>query len=147
MVYNESLYYLLYSCTNPIFWKNLLPEDMGQNVLDQSDCRVFKSTISLEHIDEKAWLFCIFMQIHGNWKLIEKYSVGRSPRWLWPPRSQDSKIGCIFGINGINWFLVCWYKFGKAKSYFNNYWECTVKNWRSLMKITGLLNQVYLTND
>ena len=26
LVYNESLYYLLYSCTNPIFGKNLVPE-------------------------------------------------------------------------------------------------------------------------
>ena len=26
LVYNESLYYLLYSCTNPIFGKSLVPE-------------------------------------------------------------------------------------------------------------------------
>ena len=36
LVYNEGLYYLLYSCTNPIFRKNLVPEIYGQNALDQS---------------------------------------------------------------------------------------------------------------
>ena len=29
------------------------------------------------------------------------------------------------GMNGINWFWVCWYKCRKAKSYFNNF--CVVK--------------------
>ena len=35
-------------------WKNFASWDMNQNVLDQSDCRIFKSTISLEQNDEKA---------------------------------------------------------------------------------------------
>ena len=30
---------------------------MGQNVLSQSDCRTFISTISLGQNDEKAWFF------------------------------------------------------------------------------------------
>ena len=30
-------------------------------------------------------------------------------------------------IAGINWFLVCWYKFRKAKNYFNNFWKFMVK--------------------
>ena len=49
-------------------------------------------------------------------------------------------------IDELGWFLACWYKFMKAKSYFNNYWVSVVKNGRGL-KIVGLLNQVYLTND
>ena len=33
------------------------------------------------------------------------------------------------GINGINWFLACWFKFRKAKShYFNNFCVVMVKN-------------------
>ena len=30
---------------------------MDQNALGQSDCRIIKLTISLEHKDEKAWFF------------------------------------------------------------------------------------------
>ena len=44
--------------------------DMGQNALDQSDCRIFEMTISLEQNDKKAWFFafwihpwCRFMEI------------------------------------------------------------------------------------
>ena len=33
--------------------------------------------------------------------------------------------------NGINWVLLCCYKFRKATCYFNNFWEVMVKNWRS----------------
>ena len=51
LVYKESSYYLLYSCTNPILGKNLIPEMW---VLGQSDCRIFKLSISREHKDEKA---------------------------------------------------------------------------------------------
>ena len=31
-------------------------------------------------------------------------------------------------INELGWFFACWYKFMKAKSYFNNYWVGMVKN-------------------
>ena len=30
---------------------------MGENAFDQTDCRIFKLTISPEHNDEKAWFF------------------------------------------------------------------------------------------
>ena len=33
LVYNERLYYLLYSCTNPIFGKNLVPEIWAKMLL------------------------------------------------------------------------------------------------------------------
>ena len=39
---------------------------MDQNALGQSDCRIIKLTISLEHKDEKAWFFACwyrFMEI------------------------------------------------------------------------------------
>ena len=40
-----------YIWKKPFFW------DIGQNALSQSDCRVFKSTISLEQIDQTASFF------------------------------------------------------------------------------------------
>ena len=33
LVYNQSLYYFLYSCTNPIFGKNLFPEIWAKTLL------------------------------------------------------------------------------------------------------------------
>ena len=35
-------------------------------------------------------------------------------------------------INELGWFFACWYKFMKAKSYFNNYWVGVVKIGRGL---------------
>ena len=32
----------------------------------------------------------------------------------------------------LGWFFVCWYKFMKAKSYFNNCWVIVVKNGRGI---------------
>ena len=49
-------------------------------------------------------------------------------------------------IDKLGWFFACWYTFMKAKSYFNNYWVGWSKIGKAL-KIMGLLNQVYLTND
>ena len=42
-------------------WENFCSWDMGQNVLRQSDCKIFQSTISLEQINEIAWFFvCLY---------------------------------------------------------------------------------------
>ena len=48
-------------------------------------------------------------------------------------------------IDEMSWFFAGWYKFGTAKSYFNNYWVGMVKNGWGLIDM-GLWNQVYLTN-
>ena len=55
LVNKEVLYYLLYSCRNPILGKNLVLG--GQNTPGQSDCMIFKLTTSLEQNDKKTWLF------------------------------------------------------------------------------------------
>ena len=41
-------------------------------------------------------------------------------------------------IDELDWFFACWYKFMKAKSYFNNYWVGMVKNGQGL-KDLGIL--------
>ena len=46
-----------YIWKKPFFW------DTGQNALSQSDCRIFKSTISLEQIDQTASFFCMLIEI------------------------------------------------------------------------------------
>ena len=35
--------------------------------------------------------------------------------------------------DGINWFFACWYKFGKAKSWFNDFGVGVVKNGHGLL--------------
>ena len=42
---------------------------MGQNAPGQSDCGNFKSTKSLEQMDEAVKIFCILIQIYENLKL------------------------------------------------------------------------------
>ena len=41
------------------------------------------------------------------------------------------------------WFVACWYKFKKPKSYFNNYWTGLAKNVPDLSDPETM----YLTND
>ena len=55
--HNKNLYYLLSSCTNPVFGKNLASEGIGQNALSQSDCWIFKTNISPEQSDERVSIF------------------------------------------------------------------------------------------
>ena len=46
---------------------------MGQNALGKSDCRIFKSTISLEQNNKKAWFFAFvyrFMEIEADGKIL-----------------------------------------------------------------------------
>ena len=101
--------------------------DMGKNVFGQSDCRIFKSTVSLEENNERAYFFAcwyIFMEIKSSLENIEvgmvKNRCGHSGhRTLNLPVSQE-------GINGINWVLVWWWNFRKVESYFNNFrWWCS----------------------
>ena len=46
------------------------------------------------------------------------------------------------GINGINLILVCWQKFWKAKSYFNNFWMLVIKNGCGLLGLGALKSAV-----
>ena len=110
--------------------------DMGQNALGQSDCMIFKLTISPEQKDKKAWFlacWCKFLEIKSRLKNIGmglvKYGCGHSGlRTLKLAVSQE----------GMNLFLVCWWKFRKAKSYFNNFWMVLVKNGRGLLGLVTL---------
>ena len=78
----------------PCLGKVWFLRDMDQNALGQSDCRIFKSTISLEQNNQKAWFLACwykFMEIKIWLKII---GGGHGQKWVWPVGSQDSKIGC-----------------------------------------------------
>ena len=117
--------FLYKSCT----WEKSSSWDMGQNVLTLSDCKIFKSTVFLEKNAETLWFFAGWyrlMEIKGWSKgigvgVIKNGSGHFGLRALKLAVSQE-------GINWIHWFLVCWWKFRKAKSCFNNFWVVVVNN-------------------
>ena len=49
--------------------------DMGQNTLSQSDCKIFKSTISLEQNDEKDWFFACWYRFMENRSWLKNIGV------------------------------------------------------------------------
>ena len=76
MFYNKSLYYLLYPCTNPKSGKKSDFWDMDQNALSQSDCRILKSTRSLEQHDEKAEFLSFWYRLIKSESWLENIVVG-----------------------------------------------------------------------
>ena len=89
LVYKESSYYLLYSYTNSILGKNLVPEMWGK-ILSANQIAGFLDGVYIQnkmmkkpdflHVDKDSW------KLKGNWKILE---------WVWPLWSKDTKISCI----------------------------------------------------
>ena len=116
---------------------------MGKNVLSPSDCRIFKSAISREQNNERAWFYAcwyIFMEIKHWLKNIGmrvvKNGCGKSGHMTQKSTVSQERI------NGINWFLVCWWKFRKAWSYVNKFWMLVFKNGCGLLGLFGSLKSV-----
>ena len=79
---------------------------MGQNALGQSDFRIFKSNLSLEQSDEKAWFFACwyrFMEIKSWLENIGEGIVKNACDHSGLRTQQQ-----VVFQKGINWFLVCW---------------------------------------
>ena len=98
LVFKKSSYYLLYSCTNPILEKNLLPEIWAKMLL-ANHITGFLNWLNLQNTKmkkphEKAWW--------KNLKLVEKYWSGHGQKWVWKLWSKDTKIGCISKRNKYN---------------------------------------------
>ena len=88
--------------------------DLGQNAVGQSDCRIFKLTMSPEHKMKKSDFLHAdtdYWKLKVSWKIVG----GHGQRWVWPLWSEDTKIGCISKKNGINWFLCVDKNSGKPK--------------------------------
>ena len=97
-------------------WKKCGSRDMGQNAYGESDYIIFKSSISLEQNDEKAWFLACqyrFMEIRSCLKYI---GVSVVKNWCCHSVVRTLKLAVSQGkMNEANWFLLCWYKFMKAK--------------------------------
>ena len=133
LVYNESLYCLLYSYLLYI-WEQSGSWDMYQNTLEQSDCKIFKSTISLEQNIEKVWLFACWYQIMKIKSWLTNIEMGLVKNMCGHYGHRTLKLAVSQEVNnGINWFSLCLYKFRKAKSYFNSFWVVVVKNGHDLL--------------
>ena len=76
LFHNEYLYYLLCSCTNTIFGKSLVPEGIGQNALSQSDCWIFKTTISPDQSDERVSIFSYWYKFKKIGNLLKLFWLG-----------------------------------------------------------------------
>ena len=95
--------------------------DMGENAFDQSTCTIFKLTISRKN----WWKSLIFDVDADSWKLKVDWKI---LGWECHSGLRTLKLAVSQEVvNCINWFLVCWYKFRKAKSFFNNFWEVVFK--------------------
>ena len=57
-------------------WKNSGFWDISQNALGQSDCKIFKSPISLEKNDEKNWFFACWYKFIEVKRWLENIGVG-----------------------------------------------------------------------
>ena len=83
-------------------------KDMGQNALGKSDCRLFKSNISLEQNDEIGWFYaCSYSDSKIG-------CISKSQEWVWLFKSWDSVVSQEW-IDELSWFFACWYNFRKAK--------------------------------
>ena len=102
----------------------------AQFLFNQSYCRIFKSTISQEQIDETA----SFLHVDTNSKKTENWSricwlgmgqngCGQSGLWtlkLTVPKEWN---------DGIKWFFACWYKFTQIKRRLKIFGVSMVKKW------------------
>ena len=117
---------------------------MDQNALSQSDYRIFKSTISLEQDDEKAWIFACWYIFIENRSWLKNTGVCVFKNVCGHSVLRTIKLAvCQGNMNEIKWFLVYWYKFMKAKSYFNNFFVVVVKNGCGLLILGTLKSAVY----
>ena len=93
---------------------------MYQKVTGQSDCRIFKSTISPEQRDEIVWFLAYwykFIEMKSWLKNIGMCVVING--WVHSGCRNLKLAVSLKEINGINWLLVFWYKF--RKTCFNNW--------------------------
>ena len=65
LVYKECSYYLLYSCTNLILWKNPVPEIWAKMLL-ANQIAGFLNWPCLQSTRWKSLIFCMLIQITGN---------------------------------------------------------------------------------
>ena len=106
LFYNENLYYLLCSWTDPIFGKTLVPEISAKMFSANQIAGCFNRTYLQNKSMKQSDFFYSDKNSH-KLKLIKKILDGRDQKWVWPVWSRDSKIGCIPRMNWRNQLIFC----------------------------------------
>ena len=91
MVYKESLYYLLYSCTNPIFVENLVPEIYAKMLLANEIAEFLNQLYLQNKIMKKADFFAFWYKLIEIKSWLKYIGRGQVQKWVWPLWSQDFK--------------------------------------------------------
>ena len=140
MFYNEHLYHLLCSCTNPLFWKMFVPEIWAKMFAANQIAGFFSQrylqnrSINLgvdasSHklmVDQK--IFLVIMAKNGHDQSgCKALKLTVSQEW----------------IDGMSWYFACWWKFRKAKSCFNDFWVGIVRNGHDHLVQETLKSAVY----
>ena len=129
MFNNKILLLLAMFLDKSYIWEKSCSWNIGQNTLSQSDCRIFKSSISSKQINEiVSFLACWykFKKIKVDWKffgcawskMVLTNLVSGLWNWLYLKNEQMDLTD----------FFACWYRFTKIKSWTKIYWVNMVKN-------------------
>ena len=94
LICNEHLYYLLCSCTNPIFEKIFVPE-IWTKMLSANQIAGFFNQPCLQNKSMKQPDFLYVDTNSHKLKVNQKIWGWHGQRWVWQAQSQDSKIDCI----------------------------------------------------
>ena len=89
-----------------LYWEKSCFWYIGENAFSQSNYRIFKSTISVEQINEIA----SFVHVDRNLqklKFVENFLIGHGQKWMWAIWSLDSKFGCYSRMNRLNQLIFC----------------------------------------
>ena len=110
-------------------WEKSCSLDIGQNTLSQSGCRIFKSSISQEQIDETASFLACSYKLKKIKSWLKTFWLGMVKNEFDQSRVWTLKLTVLQEwTDGINWFFACWYRFTKIKSWSKIYWVNMVKN-------------------
>ena len=96
-------------------WKDSGSWDMSQHALGQGDSRIYKSTISPEQNDKKSWFFACWYKFIEIKSWLESIGLDMVINGCAHLSCRTQKLAISHEeINGINLFLMRWYKFRKA---------------------------------
>ena len=111
---------------------------MAQNALGQSDFRIFKSTISLEQNDEKAWFFACWYRFMENGSWLKNIGLGVVKNGCGYSVLRTLKLPVCQGkMNEINWFWFVDTNSWKLKvtltvfGWCDQKWAWSLRSWNS----------------
>ena len=148
LFYNENWYYFLCSCTQIRYLEKILYLRYGPKSSQPIRLQDFQNNYTSR---TNRWSSLIFFHADTN---SVKLKVGQKCFLMGMVKDVcgQSCHGTLTLIashewtNEINWFFAWWYKFRKAKGYFNYFWEGKFKNGDAFL-FNRSSNLLYLRNE